>query len=301
MTYRAIIVPLIGPRDDPDLVSERALPVARALVSEAGGTVVFVSVVDRSFSVEALDAALNHNSKTDEVWLVELRDYLEGVAATFHGCNAQVVIRPGTPVAELEQEIQSTDNPLVVMASHGRVGMERMLLGSVSFRVIHDVDCPVVLVRERLPNAYALHNLLVPLDGSPAAESALDRALDTLEGLSLRLRLLHVVEPLSDLYGVVVPSYLDAANQWAASYLRNMSQRLSGRGYEVSWLVRHGFVAEQIAEAAIEERVDLVVLSTEGRHAVRRMLFGSVTERTLHEGVLPLMIVRPYAAISESQ
>ncbi len=296
MIDRAIIVPLIGPRDDPDLISERSLPVARALATTPGDSVVLISVVDRSIREHLLRSDQSGPNPELDLQLADLRAYLDDVAATFHRCETRVVIRAGSPAAELVREIRGIANPLVIMASHGRFGMERMLLSSVASRVIHDVDCPAILVREPLANAYALHNLLIPLDGSAAAESALDRALEILAGLPVRLHLLHVVEPLINYYGFVAPGYSDAAHRWAAEYLGGVSQRLSGSGYEVGWSVRDGFVAEEIAEAAIEERVDLVVLSTEGRHAIRRILFGSVTERTLHEGVLPLLIVRPDVA-----
>ncbi len=300
MARPTIVVPLIGPSDDPELVSERALPIARALVSEAGASAVLVSVVEKPFNVGALGSALSHVRNAEDAWLTDLKDYLETVCDTFHGGEVQVVIRSGSPASEIEAETRNVENPLVVMASHGRVGMEQMLLGSVAFRLVHHVDCPVVLVREQLPNAYSLHNLLVPLDGSLAAESALDRALDILGGVPLRLHLLHVVEPLTSAYGLVDPGYAQAGNKWALDYLRQQSERLATRGYEVTTEVRHGFVAEQIAETAVEKRVDLIVLSTRGRHAMRRLLFGSVTERTLHESVLPLLVVQPAPDVTAS-
>ncbi len=300
MTRLDIVVPLIGPENDPDLVSERALPVAQALAGATGAATVLLSVVERSFQVGALANALAHEGSREDAWLASLKEYLESAASTFPSGNIQVVIRSGHPATEIEAETRNVANPLVVMASHGRVGMERMLLGSVAFRLIHNVDCPVVLVREMLPNAFSVRNLLIPLDGSPAAESALERSLDLLNDLPLRLHLLHVVEPLHQYYGfavgLIARGYQDAANTWANTYLQQVSDRLTRRGYEVTTEVRHGFAVDQIAEAAIERRVDLVVMGTQGSGTRRRILFGLVTERTLHETVLPLLVVRPSPA-----
>lgn len=293
-SHPTIVVPLIGPHDDPHLISERAIPAARALRGQLGGSVVLVSVVERPFDADELGAALNHQSSSESRRLIQLRDYLEEVAATFPDGDVQVVLRSGTTADEIEQEVHNVHQPILVMASHGRVGMERMLLGSVATTVIHDVDCPVVLVRERLPNAYSVHNLLIPLDGSAVAESAVDRALDALAAIPLRLHLLHVIEPFTSYYGFVAHGYLETATRWADDYLDQVARRYSDRGYEVTTKIRRGFVTEQIAEAAAEERVDLIVLSTRGHHAVQRALFGWVTERTLHESALPLLVVRPH-------
>lgn len=293
-SHPTIVVPLIGPNDDPHLISERAIPAARALRAQTGASVVLVSVMNRPFDADELGAALDHLYNSEGQRLTQLRNYLDDVAATFADGNVQVVLRSGAPAGEIEQEVRNVHRPLLIMASHGRVGMERMLLGSVASRVIHDVDCPVILVRERLPNAYSVINLLIPLDGSTVAESAVDKALDALAGIPVRLHLLHVIEPFTSYYGFVAHGYLETATRWADDYLDKVAQRYSDRGYEVTTKVRRGFVAEQIAEAATEERVDLIVLSTRGHHSVQRALFGWVTERTLHESQLPLLVVRPH-------
>jgi nucleotide-binding universal stress UspA family protein len=86
---------------------------------------------------------------------------------------------------------------------------------------------------------------------------------------------------------------MEAMKEEAQAYLAAVAAKLEERGHTVTWEVRTGMVSEEIAAAADEQQVDLVVIATHGRTGFRRVVMGSVAERVLREANAPLMMVRP--------
>jgi nucleotide-binding universal stress UspA family protein len=204
-----------------------------------------------------------------------------------------------------ESEILHTD--LIVMASHGRAGVDRWVHGSVAEAVVHGARPPVMLVKgsgateiaQRL--AAQTPVIVVPLDQSRAAESALPIATQTAVVLGGRLLLVSVL-PIQA--GTVVGTtdiqmtYTDAEytqfQNVAAEYLRSVTERLERGGIAAEPIVRLGepgveiaFIAEQYAAAA-------VVMATHGRTGVIRSMLGSVAGAVVHRGTSPVVLIRPH-------
>ena len=146
--------------------------------------------------------------------------------------------------------------------------------------------------------------ILVPLDGSKVGEAA----LPYIEGLVSKLpaepkvevTLLQVVS--STTYYVVageasvpVPyteNELEIIKQKAKDYLDNASEGLRGTGAIVKTKVATGKAAEGIMKAADEINADLVAMSTHGRSGIGRWAFGSVTDKVLRDGIVPILTIR---------
>lgn len=145
-------------------------------------------------------------------------------------------------------------------------------------------------------------SILLPLDGSSFAEEALPLATRLARGEGTELRLLHVIRgapdvdfksPAEDL------AWRSEVREAASGALGEWVARLRKEGVMAHAEVREGAVADQILAAAREHGSDLVVMTTHGAGGFRRWWLGSVSERLLREGALPLLLVRPWDDTAE--
>jgi nucleotide-binding universal stress UspA family protein len=296
---------------DRSKLAESALVVARNLAECTGYRVLLTSVVP-------VPAELSLWSHTDEVaheWLTrrtEAQHYLDEIAGEFEDIEVDTAIRSGSPVAdEILAIAKGIESALIVMASHGRSGIKRMMVGSVTAQVVRSTLCPVVVVRahegRRSPAPGSpVDRLLVALDGSPFAEEALSAARAVFGASGLTLHLLRVVEtPVRTMgaYDVLdesslaaysaLETYLESARDDAASYLDRISSSLAGEDNRVTWQVAEGRASAEIIQSAEQRDTGLIVMSTHGRTGLGRMVLGSVADQVLHASRLPLMLVRP--------
>jgi nucleotide-binding universal stress UspA family protein len=130
--------------------------------------------------------------------------------------------------------------------------------------------------------------IMVPLDGSELAQSALPHALELGRALEATLLLFYVRDPRS--------GSVEAGRRYLA-YVRD-EQAASGVNIEI--LVGEGPVAAAIIEAAEHERIDLIAMATHGRSGMQRVVYGSVAEQVLRSSSRPILLVRAPGATVEA-
>jgi nucleotide-binding universal stress UspA family protein len=215
MKYSTILVPLDG-----SSLAERALPVAARITHSTGGSLVLLQALRASVEFES-------GAASPALWALPVSPEERETAQRYLASVRQAQIRAETPVqmrivagppaAMILAASVGLGADLIVLASHGRSGMGRWLLGSVAAEVVRDARIPVFVVRESAltgvltdhgstppagpsPAGQRPLSALVPLDGSPLAEAALRPAVLLLGALTspapISLRLLVVVEPL---------------------------------------------------------------------------------------------------------
>lgn len=147
-----------------------------------------------------------------------------------------------------------------------------------------------------------IRSVLVPLDGSPLAEQALEYASDIV-ALGGRLTLLSVIEipadydyalvdvPLTMMTVRVEEGAYDSLVEKTRSYLDAQANVLRARGFEVDTIVTLGVPADEILEHAEELKVDAIVMSTHGRRGFSKWLFGSVAQKVISVMPCPVMVV----------
>lgn len=186
---------------------------------------------------------------------------------------------------------------LVVMSTHGRRGVQRMLLGSVTEEVVRKVPCPVLAVRsdgEEAPSP-TVRRILVPVDFSDASTAAVRHANALAQTYGAEIDLLHVVEQVvyPSAYGVE-PAYFPT-QEVLARVERTLGEiareDLGQEQVKVSAVV--GYAPMSILRHAEENDIDLIVIATHGRSGLDRMLLGSVAERVLRRAPTPVFIVKP--------
>ena len=222
---------------------------------------------------------------------------LEGIAAETalgYGPVSDAIIRMAL----------ETNCDLIAMSTRGRSLLVSGLLGSVTYKVIHESPLPVLAItpeRARLHtgNDRGIDRIIVPMDGSDFAEAVLPHAAALASGLDTGVTLLRVVPEGSDTFGggMVSLDLLaridDLAAARAVDYLAVVKQRLGGSGIDVETDLLRGKVSSVIAARAHEAENCMIALTTHGRSGARRMLLGSVAEAVIRESGVPVLVVRP--------
>ena len=136
--------------------------------------------------------------------------------------------------------------------------------------------------------------VLVPLDGSPVAESIIPFILDIAGPLDMEVILLRVVEPIPPL---ALEVYVDAetANLRttdAQEYVAAIAEELRDKAVRVDTRVRRGYAADEIVRAAREAGADLIAMSTHGHRFLNDLIRGSTADRLRHRVTVPVLMVR---------
>jgi nucleotide-binding universal stress UspA family protein len=293
-----ILVPLDG--------SERAahaLPIAEDIGQRLAGDIALIRILP----VTALPYAIPADYIPPDIYQQMVDDqkrmaqeYLERVVAEIreHGLRARAHIQHGEPASAIIDAIPALRVSMVVMTTHGRTGLARFTLGSVADRVVRGSGVPILLVRSYPPEERPaeLRSALVALDGSLLAESALFTIALLLAGPVLReITLARVVDPRNG------SKEIEMAEEYLDLIRRRFITRLEKRECAVSTRVEVGSPAEGILAAAHARKSDLILMSTHGSAGIERLAFGSVTDRLLRDGDLPLLLVSPAKGAPERQ
>jgi nucleotide-binding universal stress UspA family protein len=181
---------------------------------------------------------------------------------------------------------------MVIMATHGRGGLQRLYLDSVADKVMRKASQPTLLVspREEIParQTVQLRRIAVPLDGSSLAEGALTSAgeLAALAGAHLLLVRVQPLVVTATLAYPFVPGFgtIEAElEQQAQQYLEGVRRRLPA-GLPVDIAVLRGAPSPTLTDYLRESAVDLVLMTTPGRGGFQRLVVGSTADWLVHFG-----------------
>lgn len=183
---------------------------------------------------------------------------------------------------------------LVAMATHGRVGLEQRVFGSVTDRVVRQSAVPVLALP---PDAdavrYPYRNVLFPTDGSASASAALDPAVTVANAVDAALHVLSVVEVAQLGVDLRAELQIDVLEERAREAVASAATTAREAGVEdvVEAVEVESAVPRAIRSYLPAHDVDLVVMGTRGRTGVDRYLLGSVTEKTIRTADVPVLAV----------
>ena len=211
---------------------------------------------------------------------------------------------------EILRQAEATRADLLVLGSHGRSGFDRLLLGSVTEKLLHKAACPILIVPRRAPETSPdapVHfgRILCPVDFSAGSARALTYALSLAEEADARLTVLHVIEmpPELRLNPLAADFNVDAAHAAAeAECLRRLRALIpeQARTYcTVVTAVREGAAYREVLKVAAAESADLIVMGVWGRGAIDLMVFGSNTARVARAAACPVLVVQSQAVVAE--
>jgi nucleotide-binding universal stress UspA family protein len=295
--YRRLLVPLDGSK-----IAEQVLPYARCLARELKIPVDLLGVVDP----EALVAFANpEKGRPIDTLVAESMSssaiYLDSTARSFHAAQVKSSVARGKPEEVIIEKAAADEDTLIVMATHGRSGIQRWLLGSVADKVLHASTNHVLLVRateQGKPDGEApLKTVIVPLDGSPLAEQVLPCVVDLAKKMKLEMVFMraYALPPAvtADEYGAYSDELLNQLEAEARDYLADKVKEVKDQGVEkASSVVNIGYGGEEIITLARKTADNFVAMCTHGRSGIKRWVLGSVAERVVRHSGDPVLIIR---------
>lgn len=328
--FQRILVPLDG-----SARAEHSILVAARLARAAGGSIIFAHTVLPPSGIGEYGAEKEEMAVSPSLYekrLTEAEQYLRHITQKFAqdlaGVHLEQEVDTGATAATIFSIARLEHVDLIVMCSHGAHPLFHWILKSIARNAVHHSPVPILVLRERgglflEPHQVHRPRVLVTLDGSPLAETALQPALQLLIALaSSGSGELHLTQAI-DLPSIERKSLLTAyelkgeheqAIQEAENYLKGVARRLSDdvpvdAQITITW---SSLVSNHVSRAIIDlahtqeknERTqgfDLLAMATHGRTGLQKLQLGSVTEHVLGATELPLLIVRPSQVEQQSE
>ncbi|MFB6103453.1 MAG: universal stress protein [Halobacteriaceae archaeon] len=213
--------------------------------------------------------------------------------ATERGVTVESYLLDGRPPRAIADHAAANDIDLGVMGRHGRSGAGERLLGTVTDRVLRTVDIPVLAVGATdTPTDYEA--VLVPTDGSDAAERALPYGEDIADAYGAGLHVLTVVdvESAAGVFdaGGISGEFVDRLTAKGQDAVDRLADAVTA-DLEVTQAVVRGTPHEEIGGYATDHGIDLVVMGSTGASSLTGQALGSVANRVLRTVQVPVLVV----------
>ena len=310
--YSKVIVPLDGSE-----LSEQSLPYAELVASSLGVPIELVQAYDilpttllGARGAQSVVSTLEEGSRARA--LVSMESQRRRLEEAGHVVS--LAAQRG-PAADVIVAVAGADpSALVVMSTHGRGGISRWVMGSVTDKVLHIIPNPMLIVRANVLGPASpetsLKSVVVPLDGSALSELAIPHSISVAGALSAGISVLRIT-PTADQYrqqinmvtpemgtvpdfDIADPDELTAEDaQEASAYLDDVRNRM--RIDHAHGVATDHQTSNNIAQTIIDranQQPSLVVMTTHGRSGVGRMVLGSITDRVIRHSSLPVLVIR---------
>ena len=311
--FPKMLVPLDGSE-----LAESVIPCAQEIVASLGSQLIFLHVaIPGDSRSHMLRIYLDHTAGKVRHQLTER---LKGDKEVGKGRNPFKVkgsLRSGNPAEEILRYAEKNEIDLIAMATHGRSGISRWVLGSVADRIKEAADTPVLLLRSQSPLGTpicrgAFARILVPLDGSAWGEACLPVVKGLASRTGAEIILFQAIQNAGDLTANPGPDAggrpptegqsrkktpETAAGKKLARLRADAQRYLEAKAADLGGLnVKCHLVPGELGEATIESAVrfeaDLIAMPTHGRKGIDRWIMGSIADRVLHGSDRPVLLVR---------
>ncbi|MFC7249544.1 universal stress protein [Halomicroarcula sp. GCM10025324] len=206
---------------------------------------------------------------------------------------ATAIVEAGSSVhGALLAYVERHDVDCLVMGTHGRSGVDRVVFGSVAERTVRESPVPVLTVHAETVLDPDFSSILVPTDGSRCARTAVDHAIELADLTGATLHLLNVVNPAAIYGDVDTARILDSLEAAGAGLLEDLEEVASDAGLSsVETTVTTGTPHRAIRAYADDHDIDCIAMGTHGRTGVQRYLLGSVTSRVIRLSDVPVLAI----------
>lgn len=313
--YTRVLVPLDG-----STTALQVLPYAKVVAKSTGASIVLLQALNEY--PRELITSVSHELATPklfpppaEAWIQLKASALASVQAKLEMAAADLKAE-GFQVTTLTVEEDAADaivteaekdpGTLIAISTHGRSGIGRWMMGSVTDKVVRQAMNPVLVVRARpgevTSSAPQLKRVVLPLDGSERSGIAMDHAVEMAKALNLGITLVRSISPMAygDTFADYVPTmYENLADEIETDvqdFLAHEAQQLRAAGIaDVAEKAVDGYAASAILDEVGDEGDSMVVMATHGRAGIGRWVLGSVSDRVIRHSTGPVLVVRPGA------
>jgi nucleotide-binding universal stress UspA family protein len=282
--------------------SNNAVPYAIALAREFKSKVYFCHVIDLSSAAVYGEAVLALEEQQKRM-IAYAREELAALLAD-HEIDWEPLITVGSPAHEIARLAAEKGVDLTITASHGRSGLKRLILGSVTERLMRTLACPLLVVRgtdggfvKTSDQQIRIKSILVGCDFSADSTLAFDHALSLAQEFQSELHLAHVIQP--PVYENLIKTSAECRDD-EQSLRDQLLEKLTSLVPEESrsWCtpvtnLLAGQPHEELIKYAVVHDIDLIVLGVRGQSLVETLYVGSTTDRVIRRAPCPVLSVLP--------
>jgi nucleotide-binding universal stress UspA family protein len=298
--FNSILVPLDGSE-----LAEVVLPHASALGRTFDANIILVRVIE--------SPGVGDTQPVDPLqWQImkrEAANYLYDTANRLQqaGVKTEAAVLEGQPAGQIVEYSQNKQVDLILLSSHGRSGLSRWNISSITRKIIQNAKRSTMVVRAYQPSSSGLEEfryqrLLIPLDGSIRSEYVMPIANLLAEQQGAEMLLVHVVykpemprrKPLSDEDLQLIDRFIERNRQEAVHYLEQIVCQMPIECH--TRLIISDNVENSLHDLVEQEQIDLVLMSAHGYSGSRRQPFGNVTTNFIEYGSSHLLIVQDIPA-----
>lgn len=298
-----------------------------ALCKEFNAALLLVHIVTIVETYPGQEVMIVDNVKLQEKNIIDAREQLRNMVE-YLTIEHEIIVVEGNPSDEICRLALEKETDLVITATHGRSGIKKLLLGSVTEKLIKTIHCPLLILNthEHDPISLAdygikLKKILVGCDFSPDSKLAFDYGLSLAQEFQAEVYLTHVIKPTeyvelkaSDYISIIPGNFA----QWNSSdyfeiqekvtaknrdRINELCKRLEGQLYYMlpeeckDWCTPHtdvltGEPYKELVQFAKEQEVDMIVLGVRGHTLWQKLLVGSTTDRVIRHAPCPVLVVR---------
>jgi len=319
--YTKLLIPLDG-----SSLSEKVLPYALRLANQTGAKLLLLRAVEIPAIYSDTPVHEAEALRNAEEYLADVKRVITDPTVKPHidPDRLETLVVYGKTVKEITELAPFEKADLILMTTHGRSGISRLVLGSIAQQVVRHATVPVMLIRPLdQKHEQALQetlngigepsydcfetpggNIVVSLDGSQLSEVGLIPAIELAQKLGATINLLTVVHPnIPVLYGDMVGLGYDAAEISddskkhlgdARQYLDKIREKIEAKGVECAEEVQIGMASDGIADFAVSIQAKAVVMVTHARGELGHLFLGSIAEDVVRRSHLPVLLVTPH-------
>jgi nucleotide-binding universal stress UspA family protein len=276
--FTKMLIPLDGSK-----TAEKVLPYARYLAGKFKIPVELFAVIDIAEMATHISAEkVRHLDTMIEDAVRASTTYLHGIATTFRDVKVTCTVEKDRAEDAIIGKGDADTAMLIAMATHGRSGLDRFLLGSVAEKVLRATANPLLLVRAteeaKAEGEAVFKSVIVALDGSELAESVIPMMAGVAKTLDLEVILLRAAAGVRD-----------EANEYLAKKMADIKKLGVTK---VSAVTKEGFAGDEIIDMGRKTADSFIAMSSHGRSGVKRWVLGSVTETVVRHSGDPVLVLR---------
>ncbi len=271
--------------------SRSALIESSNWIKRHGGKIIMVHAV--YFDEGEFTIAPEQREKRFEIGKNICYQSRENISAEFN-IEVESIVCEGEPPEVIVDIAREKRVELISMGTYGRKGLKRLIMGSVTSKVILNAPCDVMVVKRPCSECRGEYkSILVPFDGSEFSKKALERACDLSKADHAEITVLYVIpryEEMIEFFRTesIKRAMLDEANR----ILDGAKAIAKERGVTIAATIKEGHAGDNIIDTAEMLKNDLIVIGTYGWKGVSRAIMGSTTERVIMNASCPVLAVR---------
>ena len=208
--------------------------------------------------------------------------------------DLQALVCEGEPHNVLTDVAKARNADLIAIGTHGRKGLKKIFIGSVTAKVITDSPCDVLVVKKQFGKCTGRYDsILLSFDGSKFSEKALEKACEFACTDGSRITAVYVVPRYEEMIEFFATSFIRENLRHDAEHVIEKARTIAkDHGVQIDTEIVEGDEADKIIETANRLKNNLIMRGTHGWTGINRAIIGSIAERIIINAPCPVLVVK---------